>query len=1241
MKRSYAVSVFFVLCTLIIPFTVRAVTVDQPHAGVTTSYSCSTCHTNHLSLGSDATGFNNVCQTCHRVGDSAAGAKPITSADAANPFKNHSSYGVQQFYQTSHRWDGPDTVPKAGAQSPIQPAMTSVTSKAFGQLACVRCHNQHDNSNGKFLRMSNTNDAMCMDCHRSRNVQSHTQGSHPVNVSIPGTADFNNPPLNTNPANPTSDINLRLANTGGKLVCTTCHGVHYTDSRSSTFDGFSSSAGRGRNFYNLSTGDGYLLRTDMRGLRAQNSQPDKLNICTNCHAGKKNHNFKDQNIQCADCHAAHVEYDPTDPTNTKGTNVYLVRRNVTKNGQPSQILFRYTSESRREYKNPQGTGVCQGCHSVPQPGVGLPYPQQHALDVGTGADCNTCHAHNNTTGSFSGACNACHGHPPSTAAIGTSTGIASPATNAGGTPGAHVMHVTTHGMDCSTCHNGYANRPMPNSTIDLGFAIDASNFPGFKSVANTGTYGNTNVLGTASNGQPYTFAGNVDRTGTIAPNQTCANIYCHGASLKNGSNTTPNWTVAGTQAGCGTCHGSINEGPGTAGHNRHAGITSGNLALSCDNCHGTLPTMTNDGFWSGANHVNGVVNWDMSPLAAPQAGSPQPTYKADNGIYATKGATNTLAPSAVYGACTNIYCHSNVQGPGGSGAPTSFASPIWGGAALTCGSCHADMSSDPAATGSHIKHAQSYNIGCGTCHNGYTATSTNANSHVRNQVVDVIFPGTGISAGGKYNGTNAGLKAPGSGYASCTTSYCHSNSGPNGSTRTYPAVAPAWGGAALTCGSCHVNMATDPAATGGHLAHTSSANATGPQYGCETCHAGYTATSVTVSTHVDQKVNLNFAVPTTYSKVAPIAAGSAWGTCSASKCHGQATSVTWGGTIWKTGNDGCSTCHSSDAPGAVSNTTPFYSTEFPVKQISNANGKVGVHSTHIVSGMGLSGVVTCAECHGAVTMNSPNHMNGATNFTWGQLASGAVASNGTPTITPSYDATAGCLNYCHGAAMPLGDTSGTNRAPKWTDTAYLPSAVTLAACGTCHGLPPRSGSAASIHSGIPTPTTVAQIATTCSACHPQVINATGTTYATIFKDKSKHIDGNLQSDGIGGGCNACHGYPPAKPSFVGTQNNWSAARIEDYAGAGGMHTIAGHVKKTATPTDGFTSCTPCHSQSDHQPGSGIANAYQNVQVSLESRIRFSNLAQQPKYSSNRLPAASHITGRCSNVACHFVKSPKW
>ena len=71
-------------------------------------------------------------------------------------------------------------------------------------------------------------------------------------------------------------------------------------------------------------------------------------------------------------------------------------------------------------------------------------------------------------------------------------------------------------MECNTCHAGYANRTMPNNTIDIGFEINGVNVPGFNNVLNTGTYNNTNTL---TNG--YVFTGSVGN----GPNQTCSAIY--------------------------------------------------------------------------------------------------------------------------------------------------------------------------------------------------------------------------------------------------------------------------------------------------------------------------------------------------------------------------------------------------------------------------------------------------------------------------------------------------------------------------------------------------------------------------------------------------------------------------------------------------------------------------------------------------------------------------------------------
>ena len=217
--------------------------------------------------------------------------------------------------------------------------------------------------------------------------------------------------------------------------------------------------------------------------------------------------------------------------------------------------------------------------------------------------------------------------------------------------------------------------------------------------------------------------------------------------------------------------------------------------------------------------------------------------------------------------------------------------------------------------------------------------------------------------------------------------------------------------------------------------------------------------------------------------------------------------------------------------------------------------------------------------------------------------------------------------------MPDGDDSGSSRTATW-NIAFLPASLTLpASCNTCHGFPPQTtGTHTSIH-----PVVSADLGT-CAGCHPN-INGSALTYANVFKDKTLHINGIVDVSGAGG-CNGCHGYPPANKRFVGTHNNWSSARAENYSSAGGSHTIAAHVPPTADPSQGFNNCTNCHNQLDHNMGAGFASVA-NIKVTILSRLRFSNTPSFAKYSSNKQDGTAHVSGRCSNVSCHFQKTPKW
>jgi hypothetical protein len=244
-------------------------------------------------------------------------------------------------------------------------------------------------------------------------------------------------------------------------------------------------------------------------------------------------------------------------------------------------------------------------------------------------------------------------------------------------------------------------------------------------------------------------------------------------------------------------------------------------------------------------------------------------------------------------------------------------------------------------------------------------------------------------------------------------------------------------------------------------------------------------------------------------------------------------------------------------------------------------------------------------------------MNGTTNFSWGTLAT-------TGGVIPTYS-NGTCSNYCHGATL----SGGTDKTPSWNQTNYLPATLTPAACATCHGFPPST----SAHTNLQTPT---GFPTSSCGCHPN-LRSTGTTYADIFVDKSIHIDGKL--DG-GGECDSCHGYPPANKRFVASTGNWQFAKMENYTGGGGAHTVAGHVKAGANKSEQFTNCTPCHNASDHVMSPLVFNPSSNIKVRVDSRLRFAN-ATLGKYSSNKKDGAQHVSGRCSSVACHFQKTPKW
>ena len=643
MKRSIAMSLVVLAQALMLTVGAFATTVESPHYDAASGFVCTTCHTTHQSLGS--TGHNNVCLSCHRPGDPAAGGRVLTPGDAANPFGTYTtdSKNYTKNYQTSHRFDGSDTVPAAGAQSPIQSQMTTgnLRGRTAQALACVRCHNQHSNANGSFLRVPNDQDQLCTDCHRSRNTTDQTKGTHPVGVTYDGTkAGFK--PIPANSANSTADLNNYLKK--GKVSCSTCHGVHFTDSRSSTVDGSA-------NFANLSSGDGNLLRVSPRGKTDADD-----NVCSTCHAGKKNHNLSLKGgkhaAQCIDCHGAHVEYDKDAIGSETTPNVYLVRRYLqyTTAGRISKRII-YNSTATKNFYNSNGGGVCQSCHNPPANHLsGASIEPGHTI-------CTSCHNHNADKGSFSvGACGTCHYTGTSTPALASGSHTVHFAAisgtdplvvcakchtftgDAGLTHGNGIVDLTTnsctacHGQgsptwgalyvapgssfpysanQCEKCHSATATVPfystaIPKNTDPANAKVGAhtAHLTAAHSLAAAlncsdchGTVTSVNATNHLNGKTDFVFS-DLAKTGGLTPsylNGQCANTYCHGATLTSGgSNKTPSWTQ--TLSGCDTCHGYPPAGT-------HPNSTT------CNSCHKHVNS-NNDGFTVSGRvlHINGQID---------------------------------------------------------------------------------------------------------------------------------------------------------------------------------------------------------------------------------------------------------------------------------------------------------------------------------------------------------------------------------------------------------------------------------------------------------------------------------------------------------------------------------------------------------------------------------------------------------------------------------------------------------
>ena len=490
------------------------------------------------------------------------------------------------------------------------------------------------------------------------------------------------------------------------------------------------------------------------------------------------------------------------------------------------------------------------------------------------------------------------------------------------------------------------------------FADGDATVDGICQVCHTQTiaFNSSGTLEDPTNKHPKNVAGTDCKScHTHTNNFKAACNACHGYPPIDATAGGPSGLADNNGATAGGTTGSTTPGA----HARHV-TTEG---ISCASCHVNSAGL-------GATHNNGDLNVTLGFYlfnGAVQGGSYNGQTTVNYNATATTPATTTSKLGGL--TCGTVYCHSTVQGLGGTGAPT-YKTPSWTNALpnnVICGSCHNDNTETAGAahtgvimsSGTHTKHVSSsgYSMPCSSCH---SVAGSGTSSHV-NYTINVAIE---ANYGGTYGGdtANTGTHTPGQGYGTCSTTYCHSTG-----TATPAYTAPVWGGT-VVCGDCHGADATTPPSSSSHAKHVGSSSVY--KFNCKKCHSTTVDSTAADSTtkpgivdksvHVMNKtrdVNLNTSDPL----VGSLATNS--GTdCTNIYCHstGKAadvptvqlpaaysgthySTVTWGATTIT-----CASCHGKTATVAG---MPDYTSVGTGQATSNS------HSKHV------NQASDCGICH--------------------------------------------------------------------------------------------------------------------------------------------------------------------------------------------------------------------------------------------------------------------------------------
>ncbi len=281
------------------------------------------------------------------------------------------------------------------------------------------------------------------------------------------------------------------------------------------------------------------------------------------------------------------------------------------------------------------------------------------------------------------------------------------------------------------------------------------------------------------------------------------------------------------------------------------------------------------------------------------------------------------------------------------------------------------------------------------------------------------------------------------------------------------------------------------------------------------------------------------------------------------------------------GLSGDVTCH--DCHGSTDNPAPPVSVDGAT---DTAELAVGAHQSHL-TGSEAQQSAMCAECHIVPSrVDDEGHVDALP----AEVTFGSLARQGG--LTPEWDrAGATCRNvYCHGAGLADGGF-----APQWTVVDG-----TQAACGTCHGLPPETVSGGGAHPPY----------TNCWTCHPDTVKSDG----TIDETTGTHVDGQVEVADLA--CNTCHGdeTSPAPPPDTSGNTDTTAPGV-------GAH--RSHLD--ASDWHAQVSCEACHVVPQSMPDPG------HVDSALPAEVTFGD---QATGSGTLEPVYDYDDNSCSQVYCH-------